>query len=273
MNSYVSLGTLKAELGKTGTADDAVLLRLLNRASREIDVLGEWPHFYPETATRLFCGHGRDRVDVGALISATTVKVDLDRDGTFETTLTVTTDYILGPTNEEAGRPRYTFIRLNPLSTVLTQFPMWEDSIQVVGVFGFSNETDPSGTLGAAITDVAATSITMTAGHGLTGGETIIIGTERLYVSAVATNTLTVVRGVNGTTAATALNNAAVRVQRYHDNVEAACVLRAADNYRGTQSGYGRVSESEFGGYQSNSSYAQFRGLVRDVARRPIGAY
>src|SRR5207249_1635119 len=44
---------------------------------------------------------------------------------------------------------------------------------------------------------------------------TILIDNEQLFVSAVAANALTVVRGVNGTTAATHLDEATVSIFRY----------------------------------------------------------
>jgi hypothetical protein len=67
-------------------------------------------------------------------------------------------------------------------------------------------------TLSAAITDIAATSIDVTSATAasLSVGDYILIGTEFLLITAIATNTLTVSRGTLGTTAATALNGATV---------------------------------------------------------------
>jgi hypothetical protein len=65
-------------------------------------------------------------------------------------------------------------------------------------------------TLSAAITDPAATSIDVTSAASLVVGDYIRIGDEFLLIEQIATNTLTVTRGVLGTTAATALNGATV---------------------------------------------------------------
>ena len=272
-NLYVSLGTLKAEIGKSGTSDDAVLLRMLERASREIDsspyLDDHRPHFFSEIDTRLFDGDGTELVVIDDLLTASSIKADADGDGTYELTLAVDTDYWLRPDNPRQYEP-YTHLELNPASGVLTRFPVGRRRIQIIGTFGFSAETEPSGTLGAAVSDTSGTSVTMTAGHGLTGGETIIIGTEQMFVSVVATNALTVVRGVNGSTATTHLNGAAAARRRYHRLVEQACVIRATDIWRGTQTGYGQVATGELGGYQSNTSYAQFVGLLREVSRMPV---
>lgn len=268
-NLYASLGDLKAELQKTGTADDAVLLRSLERASREID--GRCARrFYHESATAYFNGNGREILRLvgaqrepfrGDLISVTSVKVDGNRDSTFEYTLVANTDYWLAePGSGGAG----TALEINPYNPQVSPWPKAQRCIEIVGVFGYSNEAEASGTLGAEISSASATSVTMTAGHGLTGGETIIVGTEQMYVSAVSTNTLTVVRGVNGSTAATHSNGAAVTRRRYPRLIEQATVIRAADIWRGTQTGYGQVATSELGGFASNVAFAQFMGLTRE---------
>ena len=263
-NLYASLGMVKAEIGKSNTGDDTVLLRLLDRVSREIDKYAG-RHFYAENATRYFDGNNKPRLLISDLLAVTTLKVDANNDDTYELTLAASTDYWLYPDNPTQNTPYYR-IDLNPLSTQLGAWPRGRRKIQIVGIFGYSQETEPSGTLVEAL-DASETAIDMTAGHGLTGGETIYVGTEQMYVSAVATNTLTVVRGVNGTTAATASDGAAVTRRRFDRNVEEACVVRVADLWRGAQTGYGAtVADGELGGFASSTSWAIFRGLVRQVS-------
>lgn len=271
-NLYATLAAFKAEIGKTNTTNDTVLLRLLERASRECDSIAE-RQFYSELDTRVFDGDGSNRIAIDDLISVdTSLKVDEDGDGTYETTLAVNTDYWLTPDNPVANTP-YTHVELNPESAILTLWPAGRKRVQIIGMFGYSNETEVSGTLGAQIADAATTAVTMTAGHGLTGGETIVIQSEHLYVSAVATDALTVVRGVNGTTAASHANGTAVTRRRFPRLVEEACIVRAADIWRGIQTGYGQVSADEIGGFQSNTAYAQFRGLLATLSRYPVVVY
>ena len=74
--------------------------------------------------------------------------------------------------------------------------------------------TDAAGTLGAAIADTTTTSVTMTAGHTVEVGGLLLIDSERLYVSAVVGNALTVVRGFLGSTTETHLNGATVAAYR-----------------------------------------------------------
>lgn len=66
-------------------------------------------------------------------------------------------------------------------------------------------------TLTAAITDVAATSITVASNTGLVVGNYLKIGNELLLIEGIAGTTITVARGQFSTTAATALNGATVQ--------------------------------------------------------------
>ncbi len=268
MNLYATLGALKAETGKTASGDDAVLLRALERASREIDDACR-RRFYALTATRYYAGPRPcsanawgEHLWIDDLAAVTSVAVDDDGDGTYELTLSADTDYWVHPPNRLTHEP---IQRLDVVSVGSPQIGQWPDrerAVKVVGTWGYSAETEASGTLGATITDATGTSVTMSSGHGLTGGETIVVDSEHLYVLTVATNALTVVRGVNGTTAAAHSSGAAVTRRRFPRPIEQAAVIRAADIWRGVQTGYGQVAAGELGGFASNPSYAQFRGLL-----------
>jgi len=69
-------------------------------------------------------------------------------------------------------------------------------------------------TLAADISAVA-TSITLVSAQGIGASAVISIGTEHISVTSKAGNVLTVVRGANGTTAASALSGAAVTEMKY----------------------------------------------------------
>lgn len=65
-------------------------------------------------------------------------------------------------------------------------------------------------TLSSAIADTTTTSVSVASAAAINAGSVIIVDTEQMYVSSVSTNTLTVIRGYNGTTAATHSSGAAV---------------------------------------------------------------
>lgn len=68
-----------------------------------------------------------------------------------------------------------------------------------------------AGNLGAS---VATVTVTVDATHGIKQGETIRIDSEEMYVTAVSTNDLTVIRAWNGTVLASHNDNTAIHINR-----------------------------------------------------------
>jgi len=71
-------------------------------------------------------------------------------------------------------------------------------------------DTDSTSDLTAAISSTSATSISVDDGTDFEVNQNIKVGSEEMTVTNISSNTLTVVRDVNGTTAATHSNNANV---------------------------------------------------------------
>ena len=65
-------------------------------------------------------------------------------------------------------------------------------------------------TLSSAITDATATSVPVTSATELRADQQIMVGSEKMTISSISSNTLTVSRGAGGTTAATHSNGASV---------------------------------------------------------------
>lgn len=125
VNGYCTLAQLRSELGNYAsgdTSDDSKMEMSIEAAARAIDDhCGQrfWQdssvvdrQFYADSPRCCFVD-----TDQCAGISTTTglvVKIDEDGDGTFETTLTINTDFILLPLNaaDEAPARPYTEIRL-----------------------------------------------------------------------------------------------------------------------------------------------------------------
>lgn len=168
--------------------------------------------------------------------SITSVKVDAGGDGTFELTLAENTDYWAYPFNRPANTP-IIGLRLNPLSTQLTRWPRQARRVQVVGMKGYSYELEAVGTLGADLSDSALTG-TLTAGHNIGVADTMVIGTEQIDVTVVATNAVTIVRGINGSTAAAHTSGAQLYRRRFPREIEAATTMQAARMVRETQTGF-----------------------------------
>lgn len=214
VNLYATLGEFKnytvarGQSPSTDTVDDAVIIDLLESASRFLDdKTGR--QFYPSIETRLYdyptSKELRLNADLLEVISLT------NGDGIA----IASTDYVL----ETANRTPYWKLRLRQTATTY-----WlpdtsngtEQAIELNGCFGFrSNYTQRAwklaGTLGAAISDTTTLAFTMSSGHTVSAGHILKIGTEIYNVDTVATNTITpLTRGDNGSTAATHSNGASV---------------------------------------------------------------
>jgi len=142
-NGYVAIDELATELGISDTLSDAKFELAISAASRQIDSYCQ-RFFYQDASVVARTYHPDDYLSLEVDdISTTTgliVKVDTDDDGTFETTLTITTNFILTPTNaadEWPVRP-YTGIRI--VDTGLSAFPMYSSgrpSVEVTAKFGW----------------------------------------------------------------------------------------------------------------------------------------
>jgi hypothetical protein len=77
---------------------------------------------------------------------------------------------------------------------------------------GYTHKSDYTTTLDGAITNTGATSVPVADASGLVAGELIVVNSEHMTISSISSNTLTVTRASNSTTAATHLDAAAVSV-------------------------------------------------------------
>lgn len=141
-NGYCTLTQLKDRLNITDTADDLELESAINAASRQIDQFCgrrfwqdadvEVREYYPDDS----------RLCVVDDISTTTgliVKTDEDDDGTFETTLAISTNFILRPLNAADEVPvwPYTEIVVVDGSNYFPRPSSGRATVQVTARFGW----------------------------------------------------------------------------------------------------------------------------------------
>ena len=253
MKIHMAMSNTVAEAILEGTVDDARLLRILEAVSREIDVYcGR--RFFVESRARYFDGRrttddgrrGYYGIRVDDLLSVTTLKTDEDGDRVYEVTW-ATTDYDLEPVNALYESPPGPYTRICPAPLGDYSFPSGARAIEIVGSWGFSQELRSAVTTvgGAGMTD-SATSFTATSGAALSPGETILVDSEQMYVSGISSNTVTVQRSVNGTTAAAHLTSAAIAVYRYPSVVTEACLYQSALNNLAGAAATGQAGSGEF---------------------------
>ena len=135
-------------------------------------------------------------------------------------------------------------------------------TVQVDGRWGYREITEDSGAdinEGAQFSVTDAT-LTVTDGSKFAVGQTILIDSEQLYITAIATNDLTVTRGVNGTTAATHPDAADINIYTYPGPVAEACLMQTSRLWKRKDSGFAsRV------GLPQTGTFDVFRGLDPDV--------
>jgi len=215
LNAYASLGEFKSYVTSRGgislpanVTDDLVLEQLLKSASETVE--NETSRRYnPFVETRYF--------DVPAWNNPDPRELKLDADLLEVITLTngdgtviPSTEYILRQSDMRGVTP-YSNIRLKSTST----FWWSPDSsgeihsvISLIGIWGYHNRYGQAwqlATTAAEGMDATETGFDVTSGAGFAVGNLIRFDNELGYVSSIATNTLTITRGENGSTAATHL--------------------------------------------------------------------
>ena len=195
-------------------------LGILESVSRVIDAKMERSEFGsgfgPRTATNRYDGSGgsvlRLRDD---LLSVTSITIRPSTASATTSTPTVDTDYYGLDENDGYGTP-YRKILLHGQGTI-TAFGSGRRVTDVAGSWGYADERYTSTTTVASglASDAAVTTFTTSASPTIAVGHTLLIGTEQLYVTGLASTTATVVRGANGTTAAVHANSSAIAVYRY----------------------------------------------------------
>lgn len=250
-------------------ADQSLLLELCEMASRQIDdMCGR--HFYVESAARVFTPWQERECTIDDLLAITSLEQDLNGDFDY-TRAWAGTDYLLDPANTF---PKMA-IRTAPNGSYC--FSPCQRSIKVTGKFGFGDgkgRAEPWNTVsGYTITldDASTTTATTSADDVVYPGQTLLVENEQIYVSAVEGATLTVIRGVNGTTAA-AHSAAAFATADYPRMVQLAALNLAVDYYN--HRGGADLVRERWADYeyerQRLSEYATFRD---DQLKRFIGPY
>lgn len=202
MNLYATTTDTAARPGAHTSAADSLMLELLEIASRQID---EFCHrvFYTEQATKYFSVVDADWVFIDDLISIDSLTTDSELDGTYDgETWVEDTDFRLWPRNS------FPKMRIERTAWGNYSFAEQEDYLKIVGTWGYGNGTsDPWNptAITATVADASSATLTLSAEGTLVAGQTIKVGSEQMYISAVTgdgSDTATVERGVNGTTAA-----------------------------------------------------------------------
>jgi len=274
--TYADLGEFKSRLEIDDVVDDRMLLHLLEAVSRAVDRYCR-RHFYVMTEARYYDGDAGvaqvldqytervsqylSRLWVADLLSVTSIKMDGDQDATYEDEL-AETDYILWP---YVGYPK---MRVD-LDLRRGDYSYWyrgQKAIEIAAEWGYGNgDAQAAAASGATVTvaDAVATTVTVSDYSLLEPGQTILAGTERMYVRTVTdgdpNDSATVYRGVNGSTAA-AQAAAAASIYEVPEAVREAVLIGAAKLWKRKDTAFATVvSSPELGQIEV------MRGVLRDA--------
>lgn len=200
-----TLEAIRRRADIVATTDDALIKAFIRSAS---DIVQQYTArtFVSYTDTREYTAPCTGRV------------LQVDDDLLTVTSITDGSGALAGSTYTLTPWNRWpkTAVTLEPTYFWTRQTDTWQD-IAIAGVWGYhrnpSKMWSSVTTLGANIADTTTTSVTLTAAASTVGIETydyIRVGSEVMQVTAISSATLTVVRGDQGSTAATATSGAAV---------------------------------------------------------------
>ena len=202
-------------------------------------------HFHVLNAARKFDGGGTQRLLAPDLISvdASGLKTDDNKDRTFETTWAAT-DYLLLPSNADptsAGnsmsRP-YTSIDVDSDAGAKGAWPKGRETVQVTGQWGWWRHLKRAAETANTIADATTTTVAVSARTDIEAGHTVLIDSEQMYVESYSGNTLTVIRAVNGATAAAHGNGADIDIYEYPGPIREAVIIQAARLWRRKDSAF-----------------------------------
>jgi hypothetical protein len=165
--SYATLSEFKAAVGITDTTDDTALQAVLDATDTLIDLhCDRKTGFGTASETRYYTAEDWEYVLTDDLVSVTTLQTDDDANGTYETTWTSGTDYVLAPRN--AALDGFPYTEIDTSVTWPRNFP--KDvylGVKVVGVFGFPSV--PAAVKQAEIIQANAVWSSRTAAFGIVG--------------------------------------------------------------------------------------------------------
>lgn len=183
---------------------DPVLLRFLESASRAIDQF-TGRRFAPWVGVKYVNGVSGYRLMLPDTLSVTAMGGDTGNDGTWAgETWVEGTDYYLEAMSHLDQFPKIAAVVTGRGSYV---FRPGVRMYKVGGLFGYGDGQSATpwqlSSVTATVATTTTTTVTVSAADVIVAGQTLRVGDEFMNVMSVATTTLTVERGVNGSTATT----------------------------------------------------------------------
>lgn len=235
---------------------------------------------HPASETRDFSPLRSDYVRLDyPLLAVDSIQTDADGNASYETTLT-TSDYYLNPANATLGPMPQPFwgveARYNSTAVFPVKIPR---SVRIAGTWGFVDKRrTSSGDLATALS-ATATSIEVSNSTGFQVGQTILMGSEQMFITGtpasssgtVTTGSITVTRAVNGTTNATHSSATGISIYEY-PGIEDAALFQAMQNWRAHDAPLGFTGGEPFGTERAQLGMGlhPFTRRILDQMRKPV---
>ena len=144
-NGYATLTEVKLFLGITDSVDDTLLEGMVEAASRSIDRMAN-RRFYLDTnaSARLYRANDALQLFVDDIGSATglAVAVDSDGNGSYDTALTLNTDYILDPITAPSLNRPWNVVTIVSASAAFPAPLNYRPGVQVTAKWGWPSIPD-----------------------------------------------------------------------------------------------------------------------------------
>ena len=259
MNLYVSPAEIKDNapdaIRAATTKYDDVLTRMAGNASRDIDRFCRRV-FYPWSGVRYFNGNGKRSLWIDDVISISELAYS-DDDGATYTVLAEAGNWMLTRAGDHNHPGSYDMLEIDPNGTEIGVWPTGKKSLKLTGIWAYADDralafeatglTVANNPLGAGATSVTA-SADATGDDQFKGSPAVAAGMlarielEYLECTDVATVTLTVLRGRNGTTDAAHVLGKAIEVWRPPEPVKEAAAIMAVRRLQRALQGYADAS-------------------------------
>lgn len=244
MNEYISLEALKIyKETEDYEDDDSFLLGLCYTASRMIDGTTR-RFFYPKIDTRDY-DHPEREADTVLKVDGDLLAVTTFTTNNGNTTVSASDYFLMTGTSYNLAPYDRIALKSDGTQPNLLYSGTIQKANQVIGTWGYHEDYDNAwldsldavadvGGINASVTSITVTDADGADSNGVTprfsAGQLLQIGSEWLYASAVdtTTNKLTVVRGVNGSTAAIHAQAVTIYVYRPEADIEHAARRLAA---------------------------------------------
>lgn len=230
--------------GSTETVTAAMVARqlgVLEAASRRVDEFCERSDFGsgfgPRIGTNRYDGDGCGRLYLrDDLLTVTSITILDATASSTSSTPVADTDYYLRDHRGGYDAPPYREIVLHGEgSSAVSVFTHGIRTVSLAAKYGYQDDRLTLTPTVAEVVDATETEIDVSALTDLSAGITILVDSEQLYIRATtdaATDSLTVERAANGTTAATHSSGAAIARYRYPRDVVETTLLVAQRRWK-----------------------------------------